>query len=410
MSLKIKGSGPKLSIVIPTRERSDTLYKTLRTVVSQAYSNLEIIVSDNYSQDNTKDVVHSFNDSRIRYSCTEKRLGMSSNWEHGLSLVSGDYVMFLGDDDGLLPEACNDVASLLGSFKMKTLIWLKPDYNWPGAVCENELSILMANELLVIDSKILLRALAFGLISYGRLPSLYSGFVSTEVINAVKKRSGKFFCSVTPDVYSGIVLASQLESYYYSTRPFSVNGGSVHSNGQAIAINSNLAQVFFSEADIPFHPKIPFIPGCITSFVAEAFLQAQDRHLTGSFRLNEKRYYSLISRELASLPAPLAANGIQKLAGYNIPKKIRKRLNDYSSGVAPQSRKSLLKKSANNKLTLNAGAFNIYDVYDACQLVYNIIGRYSLPDVRKKADFKGYLFTIIYKVLKGKLDRYTLPF
>ena len=57
----------KFSVIIPTRERSDTLQSSLKTCVGQDYDNLEIIVSDNFSTDNTREVVESFDDPRIRY-------------------------------------------------------------------------------------------------------------------------------------------------------------------------------------------------------------------------------------------------------------------------------------------------------------------------------------------------------
>ena len=75
------------TVVIPTRERCDTLEHTLRTCVMQEYTNLEIIVSDNYSQDHTREVVEYFKDSRIRYINTGKRISMSDNYEFALSHV-----------------------------------------------------------------------------------------------------------------------------------------------------------------------------------------------------------------------------------------------------------------------------------------------------------------------------------
>jgi len=64
----------------PTRERSDVLEKSLITVTSQDYGNLEVIVSDNYSCDDTEDVVRSTNDARVKYINTGKRVSMSHNW------------------------------------------------------------------------------------------------------------------------------------------------------------------------------------------------------------------------------------------------------------------------------------------------------------------------------------------
>ena len=71
----------KFTIIIPTRERCDTLYHTIRTCLNQTYKNYEIIVSDNFSQDDTKKIVTSFDDKRITYINTGKRCSMSENFE-----------------------------------------------------------------------------------------------------------------------------------------------------------------------------------------------------------------------------------------------------------------------------------------------------------------------------------------
>ena len=123
---------PKLSVVIPTRERADTLFYALKTVIEQEYQNLEIIVSDNASVDNTKEIVSQFSDSRIKYINTGTRLGMSENWEFALGHVTGEYVMYLGDDDGLLPNSCFDVAQVINKTGCEALVWNKPSYLWPS--------------------------------------------------------------------------------------------------------------------------------------------------------------------------------------------------------------------------------------------------------------------------------------
>ncbi|OZA21859.1 MAG: hypothetical protein B7X93_13530 [Hydrogenophilales bacterium 17-61-9] len=82
----------KFTIIIPTRERADVLSGSLKTALMQEYDNLEILVSDNFSSDHTRDVVASFNDPRIRYVNTGKRLSMSHNWEFALSHVDGGWL------------------------------------------------------------------------------------------------------------------------------------------------------------------------------------------------------------------------------------------------------------------------------------------------------------------------------
>ncbi|MGA1864750.1 MAG: glycosyltransferase family 2 protein, partial [bacterium] len=58
---------PKVSVIIPTFNRAAYLSEAIESVLSQSYDNLELIMVDDGSIDNTRDVVHSFSDKRIGY-------------------------------------------------------------------------------------------------------------------------------------------------------------------------------------------------------------------------------------------------------------------------------------------------------------------------------------------------------
>jgi glycosyltransferase involved in cell wall biosynthesis len=94
-------SKPKVSVGIPTFNRGADLLKTVESVLSQDYSNLEVIISDNASTDNTKALCRemSLNDSRIKYICQSVNQGPTPNFREVLARSSGDYFMWLGDDD-----------------------------------------------------------------------------------------------------------------------------------------------------------------------------------------------------------------------------------------------------------------------------------------------------------------------
>ncbi len=83
---------PRLTVIVPTRERHDTLIWALKTCVTQDCDDLEILVSDNASVDETREVVASYDDPRIRYVNPGTRLGMSEHWEFALSHVQEGYV------------------------------------------------------------------------------------------------------------------------------------------------------------------------------------------------------------------------------------------------------------------------------------------------------------------------------
>jgi glycosyltransferase involved in cell wall biosynthesis len=87
---------PFLSIVIPTRERSATLKFTLKTALDQTDGDYEIVVSDNFSQDETERVVLEFQDPRIKYVNTGRRLSMSDNYEFAAKNVRSKSSSTLG--------------------------------------------------------------------------------------------------------------------------------------------------------------------------------------------------------------------------------------------------------------------------------------------------------------------------
>lgn len=93
---------PVVSIGIPTYNRHASLKKTIESVLSQTYKNLEILISDNCSTDNkTEKVVKDFlkKDRRIHYYRQEKNQGATRNFQFVLDKSSGDYFMWLADDD-----------------------------------------------------------------------------------------------------------------------------------------------------------------------------------------------------------------------------------------------------------------------------------------------------------------------
>lgn len=93
-------SYPLVTIGIPTYNRASGYLKdALRSTINQTYPNIEIIVSDNCSTDNTESVVKSFLDSRIKYFKQEQNIGANNNFNFCLEKSQGDYFLLLHDDD-----------------------------------------------------------------------------------------------------------------------------------------------------------------------------------------------------------------------------------------------------------------------------------------------------------------------
>jgi glycosyltransferase involved in cell wall biosynthesis len=93
-------NGLKVTIGIPTYNRADGyLRQTLNSALNQTYHNLEIIVADNCSTDNTENYVNGISDPRLRYFKHNKNIQVNDNFNFCLNQASGDYFLLLHDDD-----------------------------------------------------------------------------------------------------------------------------------------------------------------------------------------------------------------------------------------------------------------------------------------------------------------------
>lgn len=88
-----------VSVCIPTYNRAKYIGATIQSALNSTYSNLEIIVSDNASTDNTAEIVKGFADPRIRFYRNEHNLGPIKNWNLAIQRSSGDLVGLLFSDD-----------------------------------------------------------------------------------------------------------------------------------------------------------------------------------------------------------------------------------------------------------------------------------------------------------------------
>lgn len=93
---------PFFSIVVPTFNRARDLQFALFCILNQTFNNFEIIVSDNNSSDNTKEIIKLLNDKRVKYFSNKKNLGFILNTKKAVAYATGQYIFLHGDDDFLL--------------------------------------------------------------------------------------------------------------------------------------------------------------------------------------------------------------------------------------------------------------------------------------------------------------------
>lgn len=116
---------PRVSICMPTFNYARYLPEAIESVLSQDYSDFELLVIDDCSQDDTITVVQAYADAdqRIVFSVNERNLGMVENWNHCLGKARGEYVKFLFGDDMLSrPDALRSMVACLDSDKDISLV------------------------------------------------------------------------------------------------------------------------------------------------------------------------------------------------------------------------------------------------------------------------------------------------
>lgn len=97
-------AGPLVSVVIPTYNHAHFLGRALQSVLDQTYTNWEVILIDNHSQDNTDEVVQSFTDPRITLLKIHNDGIIAASRNMGIRAAKGEWVAFLDSDDLWYPK------------------------------------------------------------------------------------------------------------------------------------------------------------------------------------------------------------------------------------------------------------------------------------------------------------------
>ena len=110
---------PRFSVVVPTRHRPHTLRHALATIVNQNHDSFEIVVADNASGPETRALVEQMADPRVVYLRSDVPLTMSANWERALAACRGEWITFIGDDNGLMPEALAECDAVISAHAVR---------------------------------------------------------------------------------------------------------------------------------------------------------------------------------------------------------------------------------------------------------------------------------------------------
>ena len=261
---------PLFSILVPTRQRPDTLVATLATLVEQPGDDYEIVVADNFGNAEVTQVIEAAQklNPQVKHIRSESLLPMTVNWERGLAACTGKYVTVLGDDDGFLPSTLTQVRNLIALSGAQIINWSVHTYWWPDTIAfwhANRLyADISANTVEWRDSAKVLSAFFGDRVPFGDIPMIYNAFVDREVIEigdqemAIISRLPKSRRRSPPA--SSIIYS---ERYLHSHRPLAIRGNSkssVGTSGWARAFGKQVYEAHVRDEgnnlEKMYHPKI----------------------------------------------------------------------------------------------------------------------------------------------------------
>ncbi|MEA2018498.1 MAG: glycosyltransferase family 2 protein [Campylobacterota bacterium] len=111
----------KVSIVITAYNREDMIIRAIQSVIGQTYQNIEIIIVDDCSTDNTQQVLNSFLNElkydNIHYLRNERNKGANFSRNRGIEASTGEYISFLDDDDEYFPTKIEEQVQYMNEYK-----------------------------------------------------------------------------------------------------------------------------------------------------------------------------------------------------------------------------------------------------------------------------------------------------
>lgn len=114
-----------VSVVVVTYNSSQYVLETLESIYKQDYQDIELIISDDCSKDDTRTVCerwltsHADRFTRARFTQTPRNLGICGNYNHALKLVNGSWIKYIAGDDILYPECISTLVSIVSKSDRK---------------------------------------------------------------------------------------------------------------------------------------------------------------------------------------------------------------------------------------------------------------------------------------------------
>ena len=228
---------PLLSIVVPTKNRADTAKYCIRNCLSISSDNLEIIVHDCSDNDELETIMtRDFQDKRLAYYHIRRTVSMTENWNLAMEKIHGEYILYLGDDDGIIPQII-DVAEWARQNEIEAVSTFGgTNYFWGSYPEKHKAGVLFmrhfTGKIVFPDAKKEFNRYLPDPIphNYSYMPNIYGGFVHYTLMKEICSETGNYFDSTNLDYYVSLMLLPRIKKYAVIDYPLIISGRSGVSN------------------------------------------------------------------------------------------------------------------------------------------------------------------------------------
>lgn len=227
---------PFISVVMPTYNRGHLIGDAIKSILRQTFEDFELIVSNSASTDNTREVVTGFDDKRVKYIESDKKLVIGDNYQIALDNAKGEYITFLSDDDAFTPITFERVKQIIDTENAR-LVGFQVSYYYHDTVTEIDLTIPpktlvfrdFTRDVTRFTSQNALQNLfASYKISNGTrnakfiTPFLANAFYHNSIFEKLKQKTNKLFNKTPADMYLAAAVFYQVEHYFCIDEPLHV--------------------------------------------------------------------------------------------------------------------------------------------------------------------------------------------
>lgn len=271
---------PYFTIIIPTRNRSQFILDTVLSAASQDFEDFEVIVSDNSSDDKTREVLAACRQGKeVRYIKPPTELSMPDHWEFATLQARGKYVLVLTDRSVLRQGALGTIYRLMANCGMETVHVC----SWSWALFDDEQETLIsgagdlgnATGSLVASPDVASMFVGPQKEYPYSLPRALNSCYSAEIAASIRARHGKLFLPINPDFTSAFLLLGYVDNLLYIDTPLFISRGLLQSNGgNAYKTDGTAYMRSLNIAD--WYGHVPIKAAFIESMIFEDFLMVKE--------------------------------------------------------------------------------------------------------------------------------------